>query len=124
MPFQPVGLGDLELLALSAFMHLFPEIVMAHRRSTVTLAAAVAMLIVTAVTSPALAMYKPNVGRFLQRDPIGTATGPSVATGFIARDATPRASRQYPDGMNTYAAHHVMRGGVDACGIPKPKPRL
>ena len=39
-------------------------------------------------------MLSPTTGRFMQRDPIG-----------------------YPDGMNAYAAHHVMRGGLDASGM-------
>ena len=38
--------------------------------------------------------YSPRLGRFMQRDPLG-----------------------YPDGMNTYAAYHVMRGGVDPSGL-------
>jgi|GEM_PF-2617593 len=44
-------------------------------------------------TANAWAMYDPGTGRFVQRDPLG-----------------------YPDGMNTYAAYHVMRGGVDPSG--------
>lgn len=42
----------------------------------------------------AAAMYDPGTGRFLQRDPSG-----------------------YPDGMNSYGAYHVMRGGVDPVGL-------
>lgn len=42
----------------------------------------------------ASAMYDPGVGRFLQRDPSG-----------------------YPDGMNSYGAYHVMRGGGDPTGL-------
>jgi len=38
-------------------------------------------------------MLDPLTGRFLQRDPLA-----------------------YPDGMNTYAAYHVMYGGVDPSG--------
>ena len=38
-------------------------------------------------------VMQPRMGRFLQRDPVG-----------------------YPDGMNSYAAHHVLRGGVDPSG--------
>ena len=38
-------------------------------------------------------VYDRHVGRFLQRDPLG-----------------------YPDGMNGYAAYHVMHGGVDPTG--------
>lgn len=81
-------------------------------------------LIVTACASPTLAMYNPRIGRFMQRDPIGTATGPVVArthgpqapsrvgaagtingSQFIARDAMPNrptAAMQYADGMSTY----------------------
>jgi len=39
-------------------------------------------------------MLDPLTGRFIQRDPLG-----------------------YPDGMNTYAAYHVMWGGVDPMGL-------
>lgn len=39
-------------------------------------------------------MLDPASGRFIQRDPLG-----------------------YPDGMNSYAAYHVMRGGVDPWGM-------
>ena len=38
--------------------------------------------------------YSVRLGRFMQRDPLG-----------------------YPDGMNTYAAYHVMYGGVDPTGL-------
>lgn len=41
----------------------------------------------------AAAMYDPGAGRFLQRDPSG-----------------------YPDGLNSYGAYHVQRGGVDPSG--------
>ncbi|MBX2851669.1 MAG: RHS repeat-associated core domain-containing protein, partial [Phycisphaeraceae bacterium] len=39
-------------------------------------------------------MLDPLTGRFIQRDPLG-----------------------YPDGMNAYAAYHVMRDGVDPWGL-------
>ena len=39
-------------------------------------------------------MLDPTTGRFVQRDPVG-----------------------YPDGMNAYAAYHVMYGGVDPSGL-------
>lgn len=39
-------------------------------------------------------MLDPLAGRFLQRDPLG-----------------------YPDGMNAYAAYHVLFGGVDSYGL-------
>ncbi|MBX2852628.1 MAG: hypothetical protein KTR15_12890 [Phycisphaeraceae bacterium] len=38
--------------------------------------------------------HDPALGRFLERDPLG-----------------------YPDGLNTYAAYHVMYGGVDPSGM-------
>ncbi|MBX2850369.1 MAG: hypothetical protein KTR15_01335, partial [Phycisphaeraceae bacterium] len=38
--------------------------------------------------------HDPVLGRFLERDPLG-----------------------YPDGLNTYAAYHVLRGGVDPFGL-------
>jgi len=41
-------------------------------------------------------MLDPITGRFIQRDPLG-----------------------YPDGLNTYAAYHVMWGGVDPLGLWK-----
>ena len=41
-------------------------------------------------------MLSPRLERFIQRDPLG-----------------------YPDGMNTYAAYHVMHGGVDPMGMRK-----
>lgn len=44
----------------------------------------------------AAAVYDPGAGRFLQRDPLG-----------------------YPDGLNTYAAYHVLRGGVDPSGLDR-----
>jgi len=39
-------------------------------------------------------VYIPSLGRFAQTDPLG-----------------------YPDGLNTYAAYHVMWGGVDPTGL-------
>lgn len=75
----------------------------------------VAAFIVTAVATPALAMYHPGMGRFMQRDPHGTMNapavprigmgGPSAAGGFVARDpmtARPQPGLQYADGMNLY----------------------
>ena len=41
-----------------------------------------------------LRMLSPSLGRFMQRDPIG-----------------------YPDGLNAYAAYHVMWGAVDPFGL-------
>lgn len=56
----------------------------------------------TAVAPPSLAMYHPTMGRFMQRDPIGT---PIVASAFLARDpmpTRPQPELQYADGMNLY----------------------
>ena len=43
-------------------------------------------------------MLDPGTGRFIQRDPLG-----------------------YPDGMNTYAAYHVMSGKLDLVGLSFPR---
>ena len=82
-----------------------------------------AAFIITTVASPALAMYHPGMGRFMQLDPHGTtnvpvaarvATAGSVATGrFIPRD-------RHPDGHNLYqyirsqATRHVDPTGRQA----------
>ena len=80
-----------------------------------SLAIVAAALIVTAVATPALAMYHPGMGRFMQRDPHGTmnvAMAPRIAIsglpapgGFAPRDPMPAQSQpglQYADGMNLY----------------------
>lgn len=58
------------------------------------------------LAADASAMYNPNLGQFMQRDPgagsanrVGTA-GPAVAGGFIPRD--PTGTNQYADGMSLY----------------------
>jgi hypothetical protein len=58
-------------------------------------------------------MYNPNMGRFMQRDPLGIRLAPALAASvqataernlspsqFTQRD--PKAGRQYADGMNEY----------------------
>ena len=58
------------------------------------LAIVIVALLFAAIASPAQAMYHPGMGRFMQRDMLG-----------------------YPDGMNRYAAYHVMHGGLDPTGL-------
>jgi hypothetical protein len=74
-----------------------------------SLAILVAAFMVTLVASPALAVYHPGMGRFLQRDPNGMQIGPAVPHaiagpaahgGFVQRDFEPH--QQYADGMNLY----------------------
>lgn len=96
-----------------------------------SLAIVAATFIITAVATPALAVYHPGMGRFLQRDPHGTMNaptsprvgmaGPAAAGGFVARDPMPSGTRwqsrlqapsgaansfapedRYADGMNLY----------------------
>lgn len=74
-----------------------------------------AAFIITAVSAPALAVYHPGMGRFLQRDPHGTMNAPTAPRigmagsaaggGFVARDpmpTRPQPGLQYADGMNLY----------------------
>jgi len=80
-----------------------------------SLAIVAAAFIVTVLVSPALAMYHPGMGRFMQRDPHGTMNaptaprvgmaGPAAIGGFVARDpmpTRPQPGLQYADGMNLY----------------------
>lgn len=78
---------------------------------------AITCLVSLLATAEAAAIYDSGTGRFLQRDPSGTqgfnaprmGSSGSVATqgGFMERDPS---SSMYPDGMNLYAAYHVMHG--------------
>jgi hypothetical protein len=66
------------------------------------------ILLLVALSSPALAVYHPGMGRFLQRDPHGMevaatprlAGAPATSRPFLARDFNPH--QQYADGMNLY----------------------
>jgi len=85
-----------------------------------------AALCTVLVTTDAMAFYHPGQGRYLQRDPNGTAISPSRAGGNIAansRGFIPRDEHnpviQYRDGMNIYGAYHVMHGGVDPTGLER-----
>lgn len=71
-------------------------------------------------------IHHPRLGRFMQRDPLGTRIAPQLAVHsnltrnvsarrFTQRDPAP--GLQYADGMNLYAAYHVMHGGVDPSGL-------
>lgn len=92
-----------------------------HRRLQ-SIALVIMTLVCLVTATNAEAMYDPGTGRFAQRDPSGTpgftaprpGVGGAVATPgtFLNRDA----NQMYPDGMNLYAAYHVMRGGVDPSG--------
>lgn len=96
-----------------------------------SLAIVAAAFIVTAVATPALAMYHPGMGRFLQRDPHGTMNastaprvgmaGPAAAGGFVARDpmpARPQPILQYTDGMNLYQyVRSQPTRGLDPTGM-------
>lgn len=53
-----------------------------------------ALILLALAPTSVLAVYHPRLGRFMQRDPVG-----------------------YPDGTNTYAAHHVMHGTNDPSGL-------
>jgi uncharacterized protein RhaS with RHS repeats len=53
-----------------------------------------AAVLIATTSGPALAVYHPTLGRWVQRDPIG-----------------------YADGQNLYAAYHVMRGEMDPLGL-------
>lgn len=74
------------------------------------LAVLTTIIAITAIASPALAVYHPTMGRFMQRDPNGTMTaqpsprvgmaGRAAAGGFVARDRS--LGRQYADGMSLY----------------------
>ncbi|MEM9111658.1 MAG: hypothetical protein AAGC72_16780 [Planctomycetota bacterium] len=55
---------------------------------------ALCSLVALGVADFAAAEYSPRMGRFMQRDPLG-----------------------YPDGMNSYAAYHVMYQGLDPSGM-------
>ncbi len=62
----------------------------------------VAALVAVVFTADAMAMYHPELGRFVQRDPYGTVISPQTE-GFEARKNRgfiPRS--QYADGMNLY----------------------
>ena len=79
-------------------------------------------------TSPALALYHAGMGRYMQRDPHGTMLKPAslpardqsrafaATQGFMPRDR-PDPAQNYPDGINTYAAHHTMTWGTDQSGM-------
>lgn len=68
-------------------------------------------------------MYDPLAGRFLQRDPIGTPgfDRSSMPTGQPGPAPTsflpPDPVDMYPDGMNLYAAYHVLFGETDPSGL-------
>lgn len=53
----------------------------------------IAALTCVVLTTDAMAIYHPGLGRFAQRDPLG-----------------------YPDGMNGYAGHHVVYRALDPTG--------
>ncbi|MEM1212199.1 MAG: hypothetical protein AAGI68_07855 [Planctomycetota bacterium] len=54
----------------------------------------IAALTCIVLTTDAIAIYHPGLGRFAQRDPLG-----------------------YPDGMNGYAGHHVAYQALDPSGL-------
>jgi len=57
-----------------------------------------AALLLTAIASPAQAMYHPGMGRFMQRDP-----GPGGMFGSMpSRIGRASIADQYADGMNLY----------------------
>lgn len=92
-------------------------------------AIAITCLISLLATAEASAMYDPGTGRFLQRDPSGTpgfnqslrlasTAGASSNSTFIQRDKfISEPLEMYPDGMNLYAAYHVLSGGTDPSGL-------
>ncbi|MEM6853748.1 MAG: polymorphic toxin type 33 domain-containing protein [Planctomycetota bacterium] len=63
-----------------------------HPPTTAALTLAAALLL-TLFAPAAAAMMHPQMGRFLQRDPVG-----------------------YVDGLNQYAGYHIVSGGVDPSG--------
>ncbi len=94
-----------------------------------TLSIVAVLILLTVAASSAQAMYHTGMGRFMQRDPNGTAlvsagrmgaasrvgsAGPAAGGGFIQRDPI----RQYADGMNLY---QYVRSGptryVDQLGL-------
>ncbi len=88
-----------------------------------TLSVVAALVLLAIVTSSVQAMYHTRLGRFMQRDPYGTAlmatsrmgtAGPSIGGGFLPRDT---AAMQYVDGLNTYVGYHILHGGVDPFGL-------
>jgi len=96
------------------------------RKQLLTVMTALAMGLMFA--SDSLAMYHPQLGRFMQQDPYGQQLGPSLRTsaggaastggssGFLTRDRIDH-TLQYTDGMSLYAAHFVMMGEVDPYGL-------
>jgi len=82
----------------------------------------VAVVVAAGLASDALArhrVYHPTLGRFLQRDPVGTHVGPPAARNLSDPRFTQREPAvQYADGMNLY---HYMRSnpvlGQDPSGL-------
>ena len=85
---------------------------------------------ITSFTSDAFArarMYHSSLGRFMQRDPIGTATAPPMARNLSASQFTQRdPTVQYADGMNLYQyvssnpANYVDPMGTKKKKLPVP----
>lgn len=96
------------------------------------LTALFALFILAAFVQPAAAHYDPKLGRWLERDPLGTAPGSTLRTIRVGErpttaPPTPRygtgtiyPSRQYSDGMNLY---QYVRSqpivGLDPDGLKK-----
>jgi len=92
-------------------------------RHTRTLAAvAVALLALAATASDAQArhrVYHPTVGRFMQRDPLGTPNESPLTRNLSSHEFTRRDPvAQYRDGMNLYQyVHSSPSRGVDPHGL-------
>ena len=77
-------------------------------RRTHLIAAIACLVTIAGVSQDAFArgrMYHPGLGRYMQRDPLGTANEPPMARNLSASQFTqrdPTGSNQYADGMTLY----------------------
>lgn len=94
--------------------HLCSAVPIKNAVAAATLAAALLL------AHDALAVMHPGLGRFLQRDPVGTAIEPAAR---VHGQPTATHHRAFPDGMNAYTSYAPLHGRLDPSGLQTQSPQ-